>query len=653
MRTFAITALCTALITLFTGLSPAATAAAGASPETALMAAHRAYLKGDRAALARQAEAVRGHALEAYADFWRLKLGLGEADPADVRDFLARNAGTVLAEQLRRDWLRLLGRTGQWDLFRQERPLLAQNDADIACYALQDRWRRQEGPLRPGLDPFWNASRSLPAACEPVADALYESGALTPDDLRDRFRLLVRNNRLSSAERLAERLPEDRAPRPDRIPAVYRAPARFLEGPEVDLRTAAGRELAIVALSSLAADDPTAAADRWDRMAQSAFPPADQQYVWAVLATHGAYQRVPEAVDWFRKAGATPLTDEQLAWRARIALRQHRWADVNAAVERMSPASRREAAWTYWQGRALVALGRLEEGRKLYARLAGGTDFYGLLAAEELGRPLAVPPPAAPPTAEELAAAAERPGLKRALLLFRLGLRSEATREWDWAVRPLDDRSLLAASELARRNGLWDRVIFTADRTVAAHDFSLRYPTPYRDALSGQARLRRLDEALVFGLVRQESRFIAYAQSSAGARGLMQLMPATARRVARKIGLKGYRLSRVQQPEVNAALGTGYLRGMLDLFDGSPVLAAAAYNAGPGRAHRWRDAAAPLEGAIYVETIPFSETRQYVKKVMANAMHYAALLGGGTQPTLRARLGTIAGAAGSRPPEDE
>ena len=653
MRTFAITALCTALITLFTGLSPAAPAAAGASPETALMAAHRAYLRGDRAALARQAEAVRGHALEAYADFWRLKLGLAEADPADVQDFLARNAGTVLAEQLRRDWLRLLGRTGQWALFRQERPLLAQNDADIACYALQDRWRRQEGPLRPGLAPFWNASRPLPAACEPVADALYESGALTPDDLRDRFRLLVRNNRLSAAERLAERLPEDRAPRPDRILAVSRAPARFLEGPEVDLRTAAGRELAIVALSSLAADDPPAAADRWGRMAQSAFPLEDQQYVWAVLATHGAYQRVPEAVDWFRKAGGTSLTDEQLAWRARIALRQHRWAEVNAAVERMSPSSRREAAWTYWQGRALVALGRLEEGRKLYARLAGGTDFYGLLAAEELGRPLAVPPPAAPTTAEELAAAAEKPGLKRALLLFRLGLRSEATREWEWAVRPLDDRSLLAASELARRNGLWDRVIVTADRTVAAHDFSLRYPTPYRDVLSGQARLRRLDEALVFGLVRQESRFIAYAQSSAGARGLMQLMPATARRVARKIGLKGYRPSRVQQPEVNAALGTGYLRGMLDLFDGSPVLAAAAYNAGPGRAHRWRNDAGPLEGAIYVETIPFSETRQYVKKVMANAMHYAALLGGGTQPMLKARLGTIAGAAGSRPPEDE
>ena len=303
-----------------------------------------------------------------------------------MQDFLARNAGTVLAEQLRRDWLRLLGRTGQWDLFRQERPLLAQNDAEIACYALQDRWRRQEGPLRPGLAPFWNASRPLPAACEPVADALYESGALTPDDLRDRFRLLVRNNRLSAAERLAERLPEDRAPRPDRIPAVYRAPARFLEGPEVDLRTAAGRELAIVACRAWRGR-PAGAADRWGRMAQSAFPLEDQQYVWAVLATHGAYQRVPEAVDWFRKAGATPLTDEQLAWRARIALRQHRWADVNAAVERMSPASRREAAWTYWQG-ALVALAVWKRGGS--CTLGSPADgFLRLLAAEELGRPLA------------------------------------------------------------------------------------------------------------------------------------------------------------------------------------------------------------------------------------------------------------------------
>jgi soluble lytic murein transglycosylase len=208
-----------------------------------------------------------------------------------------------------------------------------------------------------------------------------------------------------------------------------------------------------------------------------------------------------------------------------------------------------------------------------------------------------------------------------------------------WTVREMDDRELLAAAELAHRNGIWDRAINTADKTVAAHDFTRRYPTHYRDVLSKQAQIRKLDEPLVFGLVRQESRFLADAKSSAGAAGLMQLMPATARWVAKKIGMKGFRPSRVRQPEVNAALGAFYLKHVLDGFNGNQVLAAAAYNAGPGRARRWCDTK-PIEGAIYIETIPFTETRQYVKKVMANTMYYAALMGGEPR-TLKSRLGII------------
>ncbi|MBP1599120.1 MAG: Lytic transglycosylase catalytic, partial [Acidobacteria bacterium] len=419
------------------------------------------------------------------------------------------------------------------------------------------------------------------------------------------------------------------------------APAAYLERPSTDLGTRTGRELAIVALTRLAQIDPEVAAKRWDGKLQERFPREERQYVWGVLATQGARRHLPEAVDWFRETGETHLSDEQLAWRVRIALRQENWREVKTAIERMAASVFNEPAWIYWLGRAQCELGAPEEGRRLFRCIADEHHFYGQLAAEELGIPLTVPPKAAPPTKKELAHVASLGGIKRALALYRLGLRNEATAEWIWSIRSMDDRMLLAAAELASRNGIWDRAINTADKTVSLHDFSMRYPTPYGKVLSEQARIQQIDEQWVLGLVRQESRFIADARSSAGASGLMQLLPATARWVARKIGMKGYHSSRVNQPRVNVALGTFYLRHVLGGLDGSPVLAAAAYNAGPGRARRWR-AARPLEGAIYIESIPFAETRQYVKKVMANTVYYDALSGGELR-SLKARLGTVRG----------
>ena len=171
------------------------------------------------------------------------------------------------------------------------------------------------------------------------------------------------------------------------------------------------------------------------------------------------------------------------------------------------------------------ALGAEEDGKALFGRIAGGDHFYGQLAAEELGMPLKMPPQASPPTQDELERVSALTGLQRALMLYRLGLRTEATAEWVWTVRAMDDRELLAAAELAHRNGIWDRAINTADKTVAVHDFTLRYPTHYRDVLSKQAQIRNLDEPWVFGLVRQESRFLAEAKSPVGASGLMQLLP--------------------------------------------------------------------------------------------------------------------------------
>ncbi len=240
--------------------------------------------------------------------------------------------------------------------------------------------------------------------------------------------------------------------------------------------------------------------------------------------------------------------------------------------------------------------------------MAGDFSFYGQLAAEELGGRSQSPATAYKPGRDEVAAIGKLPGLQRALAFYRLNLRFEGNREWNWTVRGLDDKELLAAAELARRHEIYDRAINTAERTRELHDFSMRYLAPYRDVMKDYAGQQQLDEAWVYGLIRQESRFIANARSSAGASGLMQLMPATARWVARKLGLRKFSGTQTAEIETNINLGTWYMKHVLETLDNHPVLASAGYNAGPGRARAWRGECT-MEAAIYTESIPFNETR--------------------------------------------
>jgi len=320
-------------------------------------------------------------------------------------------------------------------------------------------------------------------------------------------------------------------------------------------------------------------------------------------------------------------------------LRAQSWPEVLAAIDRMSAKESREPAWRYWKARALQEQDRAPEVQALLKPLALEFNFYGQLAAEDLGGASRIPAAGYQPNRDDVQAMARVPGLQRALAFYRLNLRFEGNREWIWAIRDFDDKRLLAAAEFARRHELYDRAINTAEKTIELHDFSMRYLAPYRDVMKDYVRQQGLDEAWVYGLIRQESRFIADARSRSGAAGLMQLMPATARWVAQKIGLRDFRWTGVSDVGTNINLGTWYLRHVLDALDNHPVLAAAAYNAGPGRARGWR-AGMPMEAAVYAETIPFNETRDYVKKVMSNASYYSQQFGQ-TLKSFRDRIGVI------------
>jgi soluble lytic murein transglycosylase len=263
---------------------------------------------------------------------------------------------------------------------------------------------------------------------------------------------------------------------------------------------------------------------------------------------------------------------------------------------------------------------------------------------EESGQSINLPAKPAPLNSTEKNSASSNPGLQRALYAIGLGLRAEGNREWNYSTNlhtpgGMAERDLLAAADLACQRQIWDRCINTSDKTTNLLDMEQRFPTPLRETVLRKSKAVGLDPAYVYGLIRQESRFVTDARSSVGASGLMQVMPATAKWTAKKIGLNGFTVEQLNDHEVNVAIGTGYLKLVLDDFGGSMAMAAAAYNAGPSRPRNWRNGPV-LDGAIWAENIPFQETRDYVKKVLSNSTNYAALLTGQAQ-SLKARLGTV------------
>jgi soluble lytic murein transglycosylase len=624
-----------------------------ATGDEAVLGAYDAYRAGDALKLERYAKKLEGHSLDPWIDYWSLTMRLEDAPTPEVQAFLKQYANTYVAELLRGDWLKVLGKHADWAEFERQLPLYPRDDLEVRCYAtLMDATRGVEITLADTMW-MWLEPHELPDGCGELAQFLLDDERITVSDVWRRVRLLFERGQITAAKTTLEYLEKRDAPDERMLAEAARQPKRLLERLPRNLERRPVREVVVLALLRYARAEPDAAAKLLEGRVAARLPQADVRYLWAYLGYEGAREQQPDALKWYARAGNQPLDEELLAWKTRAALRAGNWQVVRDTIDLMAPLQRHESTWTYWYGRALAALGNENGARAYFLRIAGQTEFYGLLASEELGNVATPPETTYVPSEAEVDTARQNPGLVRALELIRLGMRTEGVREWLFSVRYFDDAKLLAAAELARRAEIWDRAIMSADRTVRTHNFALRYPLPFRDVFTEYAKTYDLDVAWVLGLVRQESRFVSDARSSAGAEGLMQVMPRTARFVAQKIGLRNYQRKGVTEIETNVTLGTGYLRLVLDQL-GHPVLASAAYNAGPSRARRWRDVNRPLEGAVYIETIPFPETRDYVKKVMANSVYYAALIEKQVTP-LKVRLGTITprGAAEPEPVDDD
>lgn len=604
------------------------------------LAAQEAYRAGDSARLDQLAEEFKYSPLEPYLTYYQLRLRLYTRNPQGLKEFLSRPDDTPVIDQLRSDWLKWQAKQKHWNDFSAELPRLIVADDEMKCYALQARLPNEMDLVLHEAREFWFSGAGQPESCVELFNLALDNDVLTEQDVWKRLRLALEANNIPLAKQLLANLPKDNAIKSRELDNASSHPERYLARLKLDKSTPAEHMVVLYALQRLARQLPQLAYSRWKKI-EDHFDFDEQHYFYGWLGFEAARNHDERALNWFRMARDAPLTDRQLAWRTRAALRAGNWHEVWASIDQMSADQQRDGAWRYWKARAWKVLGKESEAEDILKELSHEHNFYGLLAADELGEvsdPASLPA-SFEPSLLELDAMQSQPAMQRTIELYRMGLREEAAKEWSWAVRKLDDKQLLVASVIASRNEMYDRSINAADRTIMLHDFSLRYPAPYRDSLQERIQENNLEEAWVYGLMRQESRFVTQAKSNVGAAGLMQVMPATARWIAHKLGMKDYHKLLISQLDTNLKLGTYYMKNVLTSLGNNPVLASAAYNAGPGRAKQWIGAT-PLEGAIYVESIPFEETRDYVKKVMSNTVYYARLFGK-SSPTLKQRLGII------------
>ena len=693
------TLLSVAVSTAFLGSATAQNAANnGSNPraDSVLLEMNQAFKKVDKARLTALLPQASGHPLEPWAAYWELKARLDEASGAEVQAFFTRYVGTYQEDRLRNDWLLLLGQRRDWGTFAAEYPKYRmKDDKEVRCYALLVDHLQGASTLT-GTTPAeraaevrknWWAQRDADDGCNLAADRLIKdpNSANTGMVARDAYRkarLAMEVNRPRAARNALQIVSLETA---DAVAEIQTDPFKFLRKRATALGTER-KEAEVLALIRLALSNADGAATLLDTKWSVQLTAEQRNWAWGAIGKQAAQNLSSQAVSYFTNVSKdADLSDDMLGWKVRAALRAGstpQWPMVISAVNAMSDEARKDPTWTYWKARALKVMAQarfaknsvraeapslqveMQEANALFESIASVRGFYEQLALEELGRKITSPERPLPLTVQEKEAMRQNPGLKRALVAIAIGLRPEGVREWNYstnlhttngsfngstaspaagqtgsALAGMSDRELLAAAQLACEREVWDRCINTSERTKTVIDFEQRFPMPHQKSVVKRSADISLDPAYVYGLIRQESRFVTDARSGVGASGLMQVMPATARWTANKIGLVNFTADQINDRDTNIAIGTGYLKLVLDDFGGSMPLAAAAYNAGPGRPRSWRNGP-PLEAAIWAENVPFAETRDYVKKVLSNTTNYAALLTGQPQ-SLKKRLGMV------------
>lgn len=539
--------------------------------------------------------------------------------------FLSRLPNSAMKNSVRNALLQQLGKQANWSMFREQYVLLdpQYREQETRCYANISGVEHDQA----FLTEISKISGNLPTGCNRLLENAAKKQQISQENGWHRVRVLLARNQLTNARNLAQALG---SPLPDLLTSSS--------------GSAMGAQEAL--LYQVTRKENRSKADAASTLQQisSKLTTAQSGYGWALLGLTQAYNlNAGTALNYFDRADPQQMDDEMWEWYARSALRLQRWQKLSQIIRSMPENLQQQVTWQYWLARCYQAQGQIHAAEELFQLTAKrGRNFYSLLSQEALGKIVETHNTIEKSNKHLQNKLAADGSIDRALVLFRTAqrqnnwtMRRQAQQEWRFATRDFNEDTLIAAATLAESNGFYEMGIYSADKADNKLNYNLRYPAPFRELTTPYAQQVGIDPAWVYGLIRQESRFMIGARSSVGASGLMQVMPATAREIARKIGMDSNEINTI---EGNIRMGTWYMSDVRRQL-GHEVLATAGYNAGPGRARRWQ-ASFPLEGAIYAETIPFDETRTYVKNVMANTTYYAHLFGE-SKNSLTKRMGTI------------
>ena len=557
-----------------------------------------------------------------YLDYFQLAFRPGAADYQDVTSFIRQHGDTPQSNRLERTYLTYLAQSQQWSQFLRFYPAKPKS-TDLLCMHYQALY--YTGKTREALQgagKMWMSGQSRPDACDPLFTLWQGAGLRTQDKIWQRMTMAFEAENPNLIRHLGASLGTGLQGYGNQMVTLFEQPAKAMN-PTYFSNNPYSRKLLSLGLTRYANQQPEAVLRQLDLFrSRFGLSQADIKPVERAIARRLLLDRSRSERQWLDNMVRLLADPDITELRARLAIWEEDWRGLSGWVKMMPMARQKEDRWRYWMARSLEVQGQQKQARDLYLETANLRGFYGFMAAQRTGAPYRMKNQTVPHVPDWRSASRRWPFLLRVQELLTMDEVAAARSEW---IHNMDRNPVAQRIEfghIALNRGWHDLAILASIRAEAWDALELRFPKPYKQTFSQVARERAVNMSLLYAISRQESALYPRAQSPVGARGLMQLMPATAKETAGKIGVPYRSEQQLFDPAMNIRLGSAYLKRLLDVYDGNRILAAAAYNAGPGRVKRWREQSADKPMDVWVESIPYRETRNYVQNVLSFDLIY-------------------------------